>query len=277
MKESQWYPGNMARAITQLRQDLKVVDLVVELLDARVPISSRNPALIRLLQNKKHLMLLHKADRGENAVTERWLAYFKSIDLQALAFSVQVHRHMNDLLRYLKQQEYSLGYSRLKRPLRLMVVGIPNVGKSTLINCFVSKAVTKTANQPGITRGRQWVRILPGVELLDTPGVLWPKLTEETALPLAVVGAIPPSRLDVHKMALWLLDHYIARGKEKYLTERYRDLQPGTVDSIFEQIGFTYGCLQAEGKIDFERTAMLILRDFQSGALGRLSLEEPPG
>ena len=277
MKSGQWFPGNMARAINILRQDFKIVDLVVELLDARIPTSSRNPVIAGLLGGKKRLILLHKADRAEEAVTERWLSYFRGMEqLQAMAFSVHNKRYLDQLLRFLKEQEHNLRPSRIKRPLRMIIVGIPNVGKSTLINYFVRKAVTRTANQPGITRGRQWIRITPGLELLDTPGILWPNLNENTTWPLAVVGAIPPSRIDSQGIALWLIKLYLEKRQESILINRYGGLRRDTPEKMFDQIGLLQGCLQSGGKIDQDRTAALVLRDFQGGALGELSLEDPP-
>ncbi len=266
----------MAKAVKVLRQDLKIIDLVVELLDARAPISSRNPAFAGLLEGKKHLLLLHKADRAEDAVTERWLSYFQGRDIRSMAFSVHNRRYLTQLLRYLKEQEHNLRPIRIKRPLRMMFVGIPNVGKSTLINYFVHKAVTRTANRPGVTKGRQWIRITPGLELLDTPGILWPKITEKTVWPLAVIGAMPASRLDLQGIALWLIEIYLEKGREHYLAERYQGLRRGTVEKMLEQIGESQGCLQAEGKVDLERAAGLVLRDFQDGSLGRMTLETPP-
>ena len=276
MKKGQWYPGSMARAVNVLRQDLKIIDLVIELLDARIPISSRNPVFASLLESKKHLILLHKADRAEEAVTERWRSYFLGVDVPSMAFSVHHTRYLKQLLRYLKEQEHELRSMRLKRPLRMIFVGIPNVGKSTLINYFVHKAVTRTANQPGITRGRQWIRIATGLELLDTPGILWPNITEETAKPLAVVGAIPPSRIDLEGIAYWLIEHYLEKDKAGVLVDRYSGLQPDQPEIMLEAIGLAHGCLQSAGAVDLVRAAQLILRDFQGGALGRMTLEEPP-
>ena len=276
MKRGQWYPGNMARAMRQIQEELKLVDLVVELLDARIPSSSRNPYLSRMIGKKQRLILLHKADRAEPAVTARWLFHFKQAGQPAMPFSVYTPRSLGTLFKYLKQQEHKLRPARLKRPLRLIVAGIPNVGKSTLINHLVKRSVTRTGNQPGITRGRQWIRLLPEVELLDTPGVLWPNLYEETAIPLAVVGALPPSRLDMEDLAVWLLDFYLRRGKAEMLPGRYPGLKGGSPEAMLEQIGLSQGCLLPEGKTDLERAAALLLRDFQNGSLGRLSLEEPP-
>jgi ribosome biogenesis GTPase A len=272
----QWYPGNMARAMRQLKDDFKLVDLVVELLDARVPDSSRNPSLSRLIGSKRRLILLHKADRGEPEITARWLSYFQQLETPAIPFSVHTPHAVKAFYKYLNQQQSKMPPARLKRPLRLIITGIPNVGKSTLINLLVKRAAARTGNRPGVTRGRQWIRLLPGVELLDTPGVLWPALSDETAVPLAVVGALPAGGLDFQNLALWLLNVYLERQKEPELFRRYPGLKRDDPEAMLEQIGVGQGCLQAEGKIDLERAAALVLRDFQNGSLGRLSLERPP-
>ncbi len=276
MNEGQWYPGNMARAMNHLRQDLKVVDLAIELLDARIPVSSHNPVFNGLLEDKKRLVLLHKADRADHLITKNWLSYYKANGIAAMPFSVHQKNYLSQLLSYLKKQEHNLRPTRIKRPLRMIIVGIPNVGKSTMINFFVSKAVTKTGNQPGITRGKQWIRINPGLELLDTPGVLWPKINESSSWSLAVVGAIPPSRIDLQVIALRLIDFYLNHKIAGLLTSRYQLTTVASAEAMFEQIAHTQGCLQAEGKIDDNRTASLLLRDFQAGQLGRVTFEIPP-
>ncbi len=276
MKEGQWYPGNMARAMNRLRQDLKVVDLAIEILDARIPLSSHNPVLNRLLEDKERLVLLHKADRADQEITKSWLRYFKANKISAMPFSVHRNNYLNQLLSYLKKQENNLCHTRIKRPLRMIIVGIPNVGKSTMINFFVRKAVARTGNQPGITRGKQWIRINPGLELLDTPGILWPKINENSSWSLAVVGAIPPSRIDLQAIALKLIEFYLDLELAGLLLNRYRLTTAASAASVFEQIAYAQGCLQSEGKIDANRTATLLLRDFQAGRLGRITLELPP-
>lgn len=276
MKIGQYYPGMMARAQKNLQQDLKLIDLVVELLDARIPISSRNQVLAGHISNKKHLILLHKADRAEAAVTERWLSHFRSNNHEAMAFSVYGKRHLDRLLRFLKKEEKNLKPTRYRRSLRMIIVGIPNVGKSTLINYLVRKAVVRTANQPGITRGRQWIRIYPGLELLDTPGILAPRLEPESRWQLAAVGALPAGSVELADIACQLLEFYLNNNKESLLVARYPGLVPGNPEEVFKQIGLLQGCLQSANKIDSERTAALLLRDFQNGKLGKITLEHPP-
>ncbi len=277
MSKGQWYPGSMTRAVNQLREDLKTIDLVIELLDARIPYSSRNPVFSDLAENKRHLVLLHKADRAENDSTEAWLSHFRKTGAEAMAFSVHRKQDLSRLMNYLNKEESRMRSGRFKRPLRMIFVGIPNVGKSTLINLFVHKAVTRTGNRPGITRGKQWIRIMPGMEFLDTPGILMPRINEVTSPPLAVVGAIPAGRVDIHDAALWLIERYLEKGKFDLLINKYPGLESDEAEQIFVQIGLSQGCLQSEGKVDTERTAALLLRDFQGGTLGRFTLESPPG
>jgi len=275
LTKGQWYPGKMSKAFKQLRQDLKAIDLAVELIDARIPFSSRNPSLAELLENKTHLVLLHKADRADEEATARWLDYYSKHAGNAMAFSVNHKRYLDQLFRFLKEKKHSLQPRKIKRPLRMIFLGIPNVGKSTLINLFVRKAVTKTGNQPGITRGRQWIRIMPGMELLDTPGILEPQIDENTINPLSVVGALPAGKTDIQEAAFWLINCYLEKGKENLLLKRYGLKESAEPALFLEQIGVSQGCLQSGNKVDLERAANTVLRDFQQGVLGRVTLEEP--
>lgn len=267
----------MARALRRLEKDLGLVDLVVELVDARAPSSSRNLELYRLSKGKQGIILLHKADGGEDSVNARWLSYYRESGFQALPSSVHMPRTLSSFLNRLKTQERRLRSSRFKRSLRLVIVGIPNVGKSTLINYLVGKAAARTGDRPGVTRGLQWIRIMPEVELLDTPGVLPPVLSPEAVFPLAAIGALPPGNIDCRRSALWLLRYFLERGKAARLQQRYTGLGRGEPEAVLRQIGTIRGCLLPAGKIDLDRAAALLLRDYQAGELGRLSLEEPPG
>ncbi|HED24063.1 MAG TPA: ribosome biogenesis GTPase YlqF [Firmicutes bacterium] len=276
MREGQWYPGNMARAINQLREDLKVVDLVIELLDARIPISSHNPLFARMLAGKKTVLLLHKADRADPDATGHWLSYFKKRDQDAISFSIYHKHSISQLIGYLKGEQGKKQQSRFKRPLRIMVVGVPNVGKSTLINYFLKKAVAKTGNQPGITRGRQWIRIHPEIELLDTPGILQPRITADSGYPLAAVGAISAGRYDLQNTAFWLINCFQEKGKFDLMQKRYPGIKEKERACLLEDIARSLGYLQSAGKLDLDRAAASLLRDFQEGALGRVTLEEVP-
>jgi ribosome biogenesis GTPase A len=265
----------MARAVSRLKKDLALVDLVVELVDARAPSSSHNHELERLIKNKERLVLLHKADRGESEINSRWLFYFQRQKLPAMLSSVQMPRTVKSFLGYLESRGRHLRGSRFKRALRLVIVGIPNVGKSTLLNYLVGRAAARTGDRPGVTRGHQWVRLLAGVELLDTPGILPPLLTEEAVFPLAAIGALPPERIERQQVALQLLERYQQQGKLSRLKRRY-DILKGSPAAMLEQIGVSRGCLLPGEKIDLERTAALLLADYQAGNLGRFTLEEPP-
>lgn len=276
MKDAQWFPGTMARAVRRLQEDIGLVDLVVELIDARAPVSSSNPELGRLSERKERLILLHKADRGEGPINSRWLSFFRGRDLQAICTSVHRPRTISAFLGHLRTREQRLQGGRFRRPLRLVIVGIPNVGKSTLLNFLVGRAAVRTGDRPGVTRGRQWVRLLPGVELLDTPGILPPVLSPEAIFPLSAIGALPPERTDRQQVALWLLQHFREQGALQRLVGRYDRLRRGEPAAMLEQIGAGRGCLLPEGRIDLERAASLLLADYQAGALGRLTLEEPP-
>lgn len=276
MNESRWYPGNMAKAVSQLQADLKVVDVVIELIDARIPESSRNPSFNKYFKDKKRLLLLHKADRAEFQKTDLWIRFFRLKGLEAMAFSVKQKRYLHSMLEFLKQQERRLKEKKLKRPMRLIFTGIPNVGKSTLINHFVRRAVAQTGDRPGITRGRQWIRIMPGMDLLDTPGILEPRINEKTVKPLGAVGAIPAGRYDQEETATWLITQYLLQDRISDLVVRYRELEGSDAGVLLETVGRSLGCLQAGGKVDRARAAAIFLKDFQAGKLGRFTLEEPP-
>lgn len=276
MTKKQWYPGTMARALRHLEEDLGLVDLVVELVDARAPASSRSPELLRLCRHKRKLILLHKADRGEDDLNSRWLFYYDGSGFQAMPTSIHLPHTIASFFSFLKGQGRQLRGSRFKRPLRLVIVGIPNVGKSTLINNLVGRAAARTGDRPGVTRGRQWIRLLSGVELLDTPGVLPPVLSPEAILPLAAIGALPSGRKDPQQSALWLIRLFLERDREALLQQRYAGLAKAAPGEMLEQIGAARGCLLPQGKIDLDRAAMLLLRDYRAGDLGRFTLEQPP-
>lgn len=266
----------MAKAVSQLQADLKVVDVVVELIDARIPGSSQNPSFNKFFKDKKRLLLMHKADRAELKKTDRWIRYYRLKGLDAMPFSIKKKHYLSSMLDYLKQHEQRLHDRKLKRPLRLIFVGIPNVGKSTLINHFVHRDVAQTGNRPGITRGRQWIRIMPGMDLLDTPGILEPRINEKTVKPLGAVGAIPAGRYDQEETATWLLAQYLLQDRLSDLAVRYKELEGSDAGVLIEAVGRSLGCLQAGGKIDRARAAAILLKDFQAGKLGRFTLEEPP-
>ncbi len=277
MSGEQQHSGIRGRAARDLRQDLAAIDLVVELLDARAPSGSQNPQIARLTAGKQRLILLHKADRSDPRTTFRWINYFKDQGYPAMEFSIYWPHSRRALFKYLQGRQAELSPVYGRRSLRAMVVGIPNVGKSSFINYLVKRRAARSGNRPGITRGRQWIKLLPGIELLDTPGILYPRLSKRAALPLSAIGALPAGGMEATGTARWLIKLYQDTGKEELLRERYRGLTPDAgPDLQLERIGLSQGCLLPGGKIDLKRAAEIVLRDFQNGSLGRLSLESPP-
>ncbi|NMA92313.1 MAG: ribosome biogenesis GTPase YlqF [Firmicutes bacterium] len=272
------FSGSEGRAARELRQDLAAIDLVVELLDARAPSASQNPRIGRLTAGKQRLILLHKADRSEPRVTSRWVNYFKDKGYSAMTFSIHQPHRRRVLFKYLQDCRAGLSPAHGRRSLRIMVVGIPNVGKSSLINYLVRQRAARSGNRPGITRGRQWIRLLPGVELLDTPGVLYPRLSGEVIPLLVAIGSLPSAAIEAISTAGWLLGFYRETGRAGLLAKRYPGLgSSGDPDLQLEEIGRVQGCLLPGGKIDLQRAAETVLRDFQNGNLGNVSLEYPPG
>jgi len=266
----------MARAVNQIRQDIKAVDLVIELLDARVPLSSCNPAFAKIIGDKAHTILLHKADRADDDLTAGWLSYFHEQGKDSLPFSVFEKKYLKMFFAHIEKNTMKIKSLPFKRSLRLMIVGIPNVGKSTFINLVAKRNVARTGNQPGVTRGKQWIRIAPGADLLDTAGILPKNTIHEQVFPLAAVGALPRGQFDLESTALWLIEQYRLYSKYDLLVKRYGKAESDTPRVILEQVGLAHGCIGAGRSIDYERAAAVIIKDFQAGLLGRITLEKPP-
>ncbi|WP_347487832.1 ribosome biogenesis GTPase YlqF [Desulfoscipio sp. XC116] len=277
----QWYPGHMAKARRQVQQNLQMVDVVIELLDARIPASSRNPDINDILKNKPRLMVLNKSDLADLDATAAWLDYFTNDG--SLAVAVDAHhgagiKKMVALTEQLARPAVKkyMSRGRLARLARCMVVGVPNVGKSMLINRLAGKKAARTGNRPGVTRGEQWIKLGGKLELLDTPGILWPKFEDsETAYKLAVTGAIKeqiynPEEICI-KLVQWLLSN--APGA---LAKRYKlnDLSEN-VWEVIERIGVYRGFYLSGGRIDGYKTAVFIIKEFREGKLGKYSLELP--
>lgn len=276
----QWYPGHMTKAKRMMQEDMKLIDLVIELTDARVPLSSRNPDIDELGKNKARLILLNKSDLADEKQNEAWAAYFKEkgyftakIDARSGAGMKQIQEIIREASKEKTERDRKRGI--LNRPVRAMVVGIPNVGKSTFINTFAGKACAKTGNKPGVTKGKQWIRLNKNVELLDTPGILWPKFEDQSVgLKLAVIGSIKDELLQTEELAMWIIS--FLRGRYAgFLSKRYQIEELGTEPEILEKIAFARGCRLKGDLPDYQKAAALLVDDLRSGKLGRITLECP--
>lgn len=281
----QWYPGHMAKAKRQMQEDMRIVDMSLVVLDARIPKSSYNPDFDRILRQKPALMVLNKRDLADSAATKRWLTALqqnKEGCVGAVAINAQQTQGVKELERQIMQAAQPLfaaleAKGRRRRPVRVMVAGSPNTGKSTLINSLLPKAGAKTGNKPGVTRGKQWVRLGEQIELLDTPGVLWPKFEQpEVAFRLAVTGAISETVYDYYQVALqlveWLSQHGAAELAARYKLAEGDLAQPPEL--VLEAIGRARGLLAAGGMVRLEETARLLLAEFRNGKIGRFTLDE---
>lgn len=284
----QWFPGHMARARREIEERLKLIDIVFELLDTRVPLSSRNPMIDQILQQKPRLILLNKADLGDPKTTEQWIRYFQSQKLTALAINSaagQPRKIIQQQTKQLLQQKINTQLKKGVRPraMRALIVGIPNVGKSTLINRLAGKQIAATGDRPGVTKGQQWIKAGGELELLDTPGILWPKFEDPmVGLRLAATGAIKSEILDPEEVAFYLLK-YLIEHYPSVITERLsidenlpQDLEnPLEIVALLEAFGRRRGCLQSGGSVDLEKASGILLREFRSGKLGDITLEKP--
>ncbi len=276
----QWYPGHMTKARRMMQENIKLVDLVIELVDARVPLSSRNPDIDDLGRNKARLLLLNKSDLADEAANEAWSAYFRAKGFQVVKLNSRSgagFKSVNAVVQEACKEKIERDRRRgiLNRPVRAMVAGIPNVGKSTFINSFAGKACTKTGNKPGVTKGAQWVRLNKQVELLDTPGILWPKFEDqEVGIKLAMIGSIKEEILNTEELSLELLKLLKARYSGT-IGERYGADETLSEVELLGEIAKRRGCLQKGGEPDLTKAAAILLEDFRSGKLGRITLELP--
>ncbi|MDR3759582.1 MULTISPECIES: ribosome biogenesis GTPase YlqF [Enterocloster] len=278
----QWYPGHMTKAKRAMKENLKLIDLVIELVDARVPLSSRNPDIDDLGAGKARIVLLNKADLADEALNRRWAQWFTErgmhvvkIDARNKGTLKQIQAVVQEACKEKIERDRKRGI--LNRPIRAMVVGIPNVGKSTFINSFAGKACAKTGNKPGVTKGNQWIRLNKTLELLDTPGILWPKFEDQqVGLKLALIGSINDEILNRDELALELVS-FLNRRYPGVLAERYQLENAGDCDTtqVLEQVARQRSCLAKGGELDLPKAARLLLDDFRSGRLGRITLEEP--
>lgn len=276
----QWYPGHMTKAKRQMQEDIKLIDLIIELVDARVPLSSRNPDIDELGKNKARMILLNKADLADERQNRAWMEYFKekgiyavSIDSRNKGSMKAVSAAITEVCKEKTERDRRRGIKN--RPVRAMVAGIPNVGKSTFINTFAGKACAKTGNKPGVTKGKQWIRLNKSVELLDTPGILWPKFEDQrVGLYLALIGAIKDEILNIDELSLELIKILLS-DYPTVLHERYDVQEDAEPPVILGQIAENRKCISKGGELDYSKAAALLIDEFRSGKLGQITLERP--
>lgn len=277
----QWYPGHMTKARRMMQENIKLIDLVIELVDARIPISSRNPDIDELGKGKSRIILLNKSDLADPVWNKKWVEYFAAKGMGVLEINSRTGmgiKSIQGLVQEVCKEKIERDRKRgiVNRPVRAMVVGIPNVGKSTFINSFAGKACAKTGNKPGVTKGKQWIRLNKDVELLDTPGILWPKFDDQmVGLRLALIGSIKDEILNIDELSLELIS-YLKENYAGTLAARYEVEE--TVErpvELLEAIAQKRGCVQRGNEIDYSKAAALVVDDFRSGRLGRITLELP--
>ena len=276
----QWYPGHMTKAKRMMQENIKLIDLVIELVDARIPLSSRNPDIDELGKNKARLVLLNKADLAEDKWNDAWAEYFKKKGFSVVKVNSRkgggiksIHGVIREACAEKIERDRKRGI--LNRPVRAMVVGIPNVGKSTFINALAGKACAKTGNKPGVTKGKQWIRLNKQVELLDTPGILWPKFEDqEVGLKLAFIGSIKDEVLQTEELAAELI-HFLRTAYPEVLADKYNIEMDEDDYVVLNHIAKSRNCIVRGNELDTEKAALLLLDDFRNGKLGRLTLEYP--
>lgn len=276
----QWYPGHMTKARRAMQEDIKLIDLVIELVDARVPFSSRNPDIDKLAAGKARMVLLNKADLADETETRKWAQMFEDMGIRVVKIDArnkgtlkQVQTAQQEACKEKIERDRRRGI--LNRPIRTMVVGIPNVGKSTFINSFAGKACAKTGNKPGVTKGNQWIRLNKTLELLDTPGILWPRFEDQqVGLHLALIGSINDQILNKDELACELIS-LLEKDYPQVIKERFgiENVEEDRV-KVLEEIARSRACLMKGGELDLARASALLLDDFRAGKLGHISLEK---
>lgn len=273
-----WYPGHMSKAKRQMQEELKLVDVIVELVDARIPYSSKNPDIDKLAGSKPRVLLLNKADLADDGRTKEYKAYYEKRGYYVLAVNAKTGTGMKSVLGVIKEackekRERDLKRGIIGRPLRAMIAGIPNVGKSTFINSFAGKSCTLTGNKPGVTKGKQWIRLNKELELLDTPGILWPKFEDQqVGLRIAWIGSINENILDSRELAVTLLS-YLYENYPGVLAAKYGIEECADGNEALERIARKRACLKKGGEADIDRAAGLLMDDFRAGKIGRITLE----
>lgn len=286
-----WYPGHMAKTRRQITEDLKLVDIVIELLDARIPISSQNPNIAEITKNKKKIIVLNKCDLSDDTQNKKWIEYFKNKGLTAVLVDSNSGKGIDNCIKEIEnimkeELELQASKGRTGRRIKAMILGIPNVGKSSFINRIAKRTTANVGNKPGVTKQKQWIRINEKIELLDTPGVLWPKFeSEEVALNLCFTGSIKEEILDKLEIA-YKLTEFLLKNYRKKLCDRYK-ITEGFIEetlaqeqsenvNIYEimlEIGKKRGCIMSGGRVDEEKTARILLDEFKNGQLGKITIE----
>ena len=285
MPDLHWYPGHMTKAVRQMKEDIKIIDVVIELVDARIPISSRNPDIDSLAANKSRVIVLNKADLADDRATDEWVKHFEEKGLIAVKLNSKSGngiKQVKDAIAKAAEAKMARDRARgiLNRPVRAIVGGIPNVGKSTFINSFAGRAVTKTGNKPGVTKGKQWIRLNKQVELLDTPGILWPKFEDrKTAEHLAFIGSIRDEVIEKRELAIKFVNELEERYEgllAKYYGFEAMDKKEDKIEfsmQILSLIAEKRALVKKGGEVDTDKASVLILDDFKNGRLGKITLE----
>lgn len=287
-----WYPGHMAKTRRQIEEDLKLIDVVIELLDARIPMSSRNPNINEIIKNKKRIIALNKSDLADEKETQKWVEYFKSKGQTAIITDSKSGRGIDNVIKAIEEmmkeeRKESADKGRVGKSIRVMILGIPNVGKSSFINRVAKKNSLQVGNKPGVTKKKQWIRVANNIELLDTPGVLWPKFeSQEVGLNLAYTGTIKDDILEKVEIAFSLLNFLLENDREA-ISNRYGislDELQNILDQEYEENENIYeimqiiarkrGAIVSGGNVDDEKIANILLEDYRSGKLGRISIEK---
>lgn len=276
-----WYPGHMAKTKRQMVEDLKLIDIVVEILDARIPLASVNPDIQDSIKGKTKIVVLNKADLANDEVTKEWIKEYKKQDIPAIAVEANTGKGINTIIGKIKE-EYELikekyeKRGRTGKAIRVMVLGIPNVGKSTFINSLAKRNTAKVGNKPGVTKQKQWIKIAENIELMDTPGMLWPRLDDkELAMHLAFIGTIGSKAVDNEEIAYCLLEYLIKNYPDK-IEERYKiNARSKETIEVLEAIARKRGAIISGGEINMQKVSDIILNEFQSGKLGRITIEVP--
>jgi len=276
----QWYPGHMTKAKRMMQEDIKLIDLIIELVDARIPFSSRNPDIDELGKNKSRIVLLNKSDLADAETNKQWIEYFKNKGIHALEINAkngQGLKKIQGLVAEACKEKIERDRKRgiLNRPVRTMVVGIPNVGKSTFINSYAGRACTKTGNKPGVTKGKQWIKLNKSLELLDTPGILWPKFEDQAiGMKLAFIGSINDEILFPEELAADFIN-FVRKYYPDIVAEHYQYEDEADAYACIEKIAKCRRCLLKDEKPDTKKAAMILMDDFRNGRIGRMSLEKP--